>query len=668
MKIVSIICGLMLCSLSLMCFAQKKQEEKKKAEIYKEYRDRSASQADVSDLLEEADDLKQDNPKGALDKVEEALGVSIAQRDALNEGRSYLLLGEINESIQEWKLALDNYNSAYEKLEPGPKGGGDYAGYRKAILGLANTNRILGNLDKALQLYGDGLSISSNSTEQKKFRLGISEVFYQQGNFQEALNILGESSKGAGKNSTGDSRKLKAKDDDADEVDLSIQNQKAKIYARLNDLDRAKSALQSTTNTLRSSPSSIPQQEQGLKDAKEEVAGALHEQQRYDEEIDLRNESIELNMQANNFSAITEDKVGISKALEAKGETSEAIRELEEAALFADTINDPKEQAKAFLALADLYEKNGRTSQVISTYKRYSTAINKAEEQNKARMTEKTELIEKQKDIESLTKDLKIGVAEYAVEEATLFRQELTIYGLLLIILIIVITSYFIYKNAQASKVANQLLALKSLRSQMNPHFIFNALNSVNHFVAQNDERTVNKFLSEFSRLMRLVMENSQEDFIPLYKEHEIISLYLKLEHYRFRDKFDYEMKIDDDINLETFEIPPMLLQPYIENAVWHGLRYKESKGHLSLNIRKNSHGLEVEITDDGIGRKRSAELKTDNQKKHHSTGIKNIEERLRIINKVYKSHYAVRIKDLEASGGTQVVISIPEHKQNGRS
>jgi sensor histidine kinase YesM len=116
-------------------------------------------------------------------------------------------------------------------------------------------------------------------------------------------------------------------------------------------------------------------------------------------------------------------------------------------------------------------------------------------------------------------------------------------------------------------------------------------------------------------------------------------------------------------------EIPPMLLQPYIENAVWHGLRYKESKGHLALNIRKNSHGLEVEIKDDGIGRKRSAELKTENQKKHHSTGIKNIEERLRIINKVYRANYAVKIRDLDpVSGyGTQVLISIPEHK-NGKS
>jgi LytS/YehU family sensor histidine kinase len=363
---------------------------------------------------------------------------------------------------------------------------------------------------------------------------------------------------------------------------------------------------------------------------------------------------------------VARDKVGISRAFEAKGETSEAIRELEEAALLADTTNNPRDQAKAFLALADIYERNGRTTEALSAYKKYSNAVKKSEDVTQSKLTEKAELIRKQKDIEELTKDVAIGQSEETLAAATVFRQQLIIYGLLSIVLITLISSYFTYKNAKASKIANQLLALKSLRSQMNPHFIFNALNSVNQFIAQNDERTANKFLSEFSRLMRLVMENSQEDFIPLTKEQEIISLYLKLEHYRFRDKFDYEIIIDESINPETMEIPPMLLQPYIENAVWHGLRYKDRKGKLTLHMRKTESGLEVEIIDDGIGRKRSAELKTENQKRQTSTGLKNIQERLLIINKVYKAHYRVDVADVnpENGQGTRVLIQVPEHKQ----
>jgi LytS/YehU family sensor histidine kinase len=333
---------------------------------------------------------------------------------------------------------------------------------------------------------------------------------------------------------------------------------------------------------------------------------------------------------------------------------------VEEAAMIADTLNNPKEQANAFLTLADLYEKNGRNNQALTAYKKYSNAIARIEKQNEHQLLEKSVLIKKQRDIEELTKDVSIGQREDTIQRATVFRQELIIYGLLLIILIVIVTSYFIYKNAQASKVANQLLALKSLRSQMNPHFIFNALNSVNHFISEKDERTANKFLAEFSQLMRLVLENSQEDFIPLDTEKEILSLYLKLEHYRFRDKFDYEIQFDHDINADAIEVPPMLIQPYIENAVWHGLRYKETKGKLLLRFHKESKNLVVEITDNGIGRKKSAALKTENQKKHNSTGLKNIQHRLTLINKVYHANYRVSLQDLEQDNGTSVRIYLP--------
>ena len=164
--------------------------------------------------------------------------------------------------------------------------------------------------------------------------------------------------------------------------------------------------------------------------------------------------------------------------------------------------------------------------------------------------------------------------------------------------------------------MANNLLALKSMRSQMNPHFIFNALNSVNSFIAVNDERNANRYLSEFSVLMRSVLENSDEDFIPFSKEIELIELYVKLEHNRFKEKFDYSITIDEAIDLDEYTIPPMLLQPYIENAIWHGLRYKDGKGTLEIVIGvRDDTSLVVTIRDNGVGRKRSQELKNQLKK-----------------------------------------------------
>ena len=625
------------------------QEPEQKKESYKSLKSRS-SRTGIEQLLREANELKTSNPSQALNNVQDALGMSIAQSDGFNEAKCYLLLGEINENIQEWGLALDNYERAYQKLS------NSYAStveYQHTLRGLGNTYLKLGNYAQALRYFQETVKMPLSDTEKTERQLDISEVYYQMGNYTEALKIIEE---------TGSTSKIRN-----ETLEGKIQNQKAKIYARSNNVDKANDLFQSSQRNLRAAnaaPKQDREEELAVQssNAKEEISGALREQKRYDEDIALREQSIDYNTESNNLGEVSKDKIELSKSLIAKGETNKAIIELEEAAALADTINNPKEQANAYLNLAELYEKNGSPLQALNTFKKYSEAVARTEKQNKLALQEKANLIKQQKEIEELSNRVVLGQQE---EQTTLQRQQLIIYGLLVIIVIIVVTSYFIFKNAQESKRANQLLALKSLRSQMNPHFIFNALNSVNHFISQNDERTANKFLSEFSRLMRLVMENSQEDFIPLYKEEEIISLYVKLEHYRFRDKFDYQIRVDDDLNKETIELPPMLIQPYIENAVWHGLRYKESKGNLDVHIGKDAQGLKVEITDDGIGRKKSMELKTENQKKHNSTGLKNIQERLHILNTIYKTSYRVAIEDLPADGGTRVTISLP--LQNGK-
>ncbi len=570
-------------------FAQKKKES------YRNLKSRSSS-SEIEQLLNEAETLKTKNPDAALDQIQEALAMSVAQEDHFNEGRAYILLAEINEGILEWKLANENYLRAKEKLSTNTS----LPGYLTALNGLGNTNLKLQNYDEALRYYQEALTLRITSTQRTQLQIAISEVYYQMGQYSEAAKVLNNTTT-------------------AKVVNPELENQKTKVQARLNELSNAPAIYDNSLNSIRSGKTITPQEQQSVQETKEEVADVLQSQKRYDDEIDLRKRSIEYNLQSKNLTEVSKDKIAISKSLDAKGELTGAIREAEEAARLSDSINNPIEKANAFLSLATLYDKNGQSAKAIGAYKNYSNAVKEGEKLNQARLLEKSELIRKQKDIEEITKDVSIGQREETIEQATVFRQQLIIYGLLTITLIVSLTSFFIYKNARASKLANRLLALKSLRAQMNPHFIFNALNSVNQFISQQDERTANRFLSEFALLMRLVLENSQEDFIPLLKEQEILSLYLKLEHYRFRDKFDYEIKMDESINADSIEIPPMLIQPYIENAVWHGLRYKTEKGKLLLHFYKQNGSLVAEVTDDGIGRQKSAELKTANQKKHNS-------------------------------------------------
>ncbi len=633
-----------LLGLTIGSFAQK-TEKATQSDRYKSFKLRSSAKKEAADLLTEAHQLKNNRPAEALNKVEEALGLSIAQQDEFSEGKCYLLLGEINEHIEQWTLALDNYAHAYSKFNSSKRMSDDY---RQALRGLSRMHLQSGNFDTALQFSQELQRQQLSRVEKQEVQLLLSEVYYQMAKYEDALAAI-------------DAMDVNKKVLDAS-MSTRIQNQKAKIYARTNELDKTKDLYQNSINTLRSNKSAGAnvQDQKSLQSAKEEIADVYREQKRYDDEIALRNQSIEYNIESNNLSEVARDKAAISKTLEAKGDAPAALKEMEEAASIASQLTNPKEQASAFLALAQQYEKNGRNREALAAYQKYSHAVGRAEKENEAQLTETAQLIRKQKDIEELTKDVSIGQQEETIEKATVFRQQLIIYGLLAIILIIGMATYFIYKNAQASKVANQLLALKSLRAQMNPHFIFNALNSINHFIAQQDERTANKFLSEFSQLMRLVLENSQEDFITLQKEQEILSLYLKLEHYRFRDKFEYKIEMDDHLNTEAIQVPPMLIQPYIENAVWHGLRYRHEKGKLTLRIYQQNDQLVVEVNDNGIGRQKSIELKTANQKKHNSTGLKNIEERLAIINKVYKTNYKVSIADAPQGSGTHVQLSLP--------
>jgi tetratricopeptide (TPR) repeat protein len=637
MKRLCLLLGLSAASV-MMCLAQ----DKRKAESFRDLKSRSSVSL-IELRLREAEENKITFPAQALTQVQEALGMSIAQEDKFNEARCYQLMGEINEGIGEWKLALANYQEAYPLLttefserEP----------YRQVLEGLGRTHLRLKNFDDALTYFNEALPLAKNSEDQARLQIELAEVYLEMGNTTEALNLLPKKS--------SQKRGLSAG------LEARIQSTNARIYARRNETEKASDYYQSSQNTLRAAGQAPARAEEAEQSAKEEISNVLREQKKYEEDIQLRNRSIEYNLESANLKEVSRDKIQLSKTLEAKGETAQAIQQLMEAAVIADTINDPRKQADAFLTLATLYEKNNQTQKALQAYRQYSKAITQAEKQSEQKLLERADIIKIQKDIEEFTKKVALEQREESLAQAMLQRQRLIIYGLSFLILILLITAYLIYKNVLASKRANQLLALKSLRSQMNPHFIFNALNSVNHFISQSDERSANAFLSEFSKLMRLVLENSQEDFITVAKEEELLSLYLKLEHYRFRDKFDYTLIVDENLAKDSVTLPPMLIQPYIENAVWHGLRYKDEKGQLEVKLMQESNHLRVSISDTGIGRQRSRELKTENQRKQQSTGMKNIQQRLSILNELYKTRFEVEVSDGERGEGTCVQLFIP--------
>lgn len=206
---------------------------------------------------------------------------------------------------------------------------------------------------------------------------------------------------------------------------------------------------------------------------------------------------------------------------------------------------------------------------------------------------------------------------------------------------------------------------LKALRAQMNPHFVFNSLNSIQHFILNSKGEEAVKYLNKFAKLIRLILNNSEKQFVTINEDLEAIKLYLELEQMRFDNKFDYKIVIHPSIDPDYDEIPPMLMQPYLENAILHGINPKETTGHLQIEIENTGQLIKCSIKDDGIGREKSAEIQNLNARgKHQSLGMKITKDRLRILNNMYQSELSVNIIDLyhedQSAAGTLVEIFVP--------
>lgn len=260
---------------------------------------------------------------------------------------------------------------------------------------------------------------------------------------------------------------------------------------------------------------------------------------------------------------------------------------------------------------------------------------------------------------ESRIKELE---TEKALKDDLIRRKNIFNYSLIGSIIILVAFMLVILYILRKLRIKNKKIALQSLRREMNPHFIFNSLNSINQFIASNNELEANQYLTKFSTLMRRVMENSKEDFVLFSKEMELLQNYLDLEKSRFPDKFDFHIAIDDALLAdEHLYIPGMLIQPHLENAIWHGLRYMEAKGHLQLSFTKEATGVQIIIEDNGIGIAESKKSKTENQKKHSGRGITNTLERIKILNELYHQDITCQVEDKQApQHGVKVKISVP--------
>jgi ligand-binding sensor domain-containing protein len=219
-------------------------------------------------------------------------------------------------------------------------------------------------------------------------------------------------------------------------------------------------------------------------------------------------------------------------------------------------------------------------------------------------------------------------------------------------------------KNLLETERQTAEMEMQALRAQMNPHFMFNSLNSINNFILKNDPDNASEYLTRFSRLMRLILDNSREEWVTLENEIKALELYIEMEAIRFDNVFEHHIRIAPDVNPLSVMVPPMLLQPYVENAIWHGLLHRKEPGSkLNIDIWRSGDELFIKIEDNGVGRAAAEQLKGKFSGHKKSHGMKITAKRLDMVNKVYQLGAKVLVEDLkEAMGkaaGTSVVLQL---------
>ncbi|HEY8400572.1 MAG TPA: tetratricopeptide repeat protein [Cytophagaceae bacterium] len=611
----------------------------------------SSSKLDIYALINKAERVADKDPKAALEYIEQALSISIQEKDRAGEAAAYKALGNINLKKSLYAQSIDAFQKAlhvYQELK-------NRAELIESYKGLGMGYEGYGNYDKAIEHYKQGLAIAQQDKKIDEvvfIKNKIGDVYLKQNKPEEALQEY--------------QQVLKLEEERGNSAGvIAANNNIGNVYLKEEKTSQAREYYEKSQKIAAKN-----EIEEEVVESYDNIGKTLRKEKKYEDELAVRKKTIEANTRSNNQEALSENYLNVGTIYLEKNEVDQALPYLEKSIELSKKLGKLEEQGQAHQALSKAFKEQGDFKKALEHYQTYvmvkDSILRQKEKELTAIVNYNEELSLKQKRIELLESNRKINEQTIALLKNEQKFFQLIIVALTIILVLAVVSGWMIYTNARKRRIANQILALKSLRSQMNPHFIFNALNSVNNYISKNDERSANKYLSDFSRLMRTVMENSQYEFISLSTELDILRLYLSLEHARFKEKFEYELIVSEDLYPDQIEIPPMLIQPYIENAVWHGLRYRTSGGgYLKVEITSEGNVLKVVVEDNGIGRKKSQELKTANQKDKVSTGLKNTETRLSIINELYKTRMRVEIEDLDPVNetGTKVTLFITPAK-----
>lgn len=589
-------------------------------------------------IINQANQKVIENPSEAYNLATEALEISLSTKDKKSEARSYNTLGTLYYNTGDYNKAITYFTKAqniYKTVD-------DNKNEEYTLRHLAESYEKLNQKGKASGYYEQVEQKTNSSSRKTDYRVKNSRIKGKDGKAEEAISDL--------ESELLNNRQL----DPQQKIDIYLELGNLYLAEKKQDkgVDNINKALEISGKVANDTILS-----NSLNSAWQIYEGNNLSELNYT----TQKLALDSAVFSNNVTVQNSANYNIGLSLLDKN-AEKAVPYFEQSFKLTKDQKNKTDHIKAVERLSEAYERSGEYKKALAKYKEYVGLVDSLKESEIEGKLQNELLSNKYEVQESRIKELLLKQIE---KEKAIQSQRYTILGLIIGISAFLILTYFLVKNIRQKQRANTIIKLASLRSQMNPHFIFNSLNSVNGFISNNEERKANRYISDFSKLMRTVLNNSNNPTITLADEIKSLEIYMSLEHSRFADKFDYEIIIDQNLNTEDIEVPPMLIQPYVENAVWHGLRYKDTKGFLSLSIAQKDGKLRVTVNDNGIGRAKSQKLKTAHQQDYKSTGIANTKERIRLLNKLHNEHFSVAITDIKKGDtiqGTKVELEMPVH------
>ncbi len=643
----------------------------------------------------------------------------------LNNGFAYSSMNNYDKSIVYFKNALMNFevtgnlkgiSLCYNNMAISYKDKGDYSSsieYNQklyiiarqlndkilmagCVFNIASVYEHLGNYTNALKYIQLSLKIS----ESQKFGKGIAKCYnsmgtihYKQKNYQTAVTYFLMS------------LKIKQKINDKPGL-ANCFNNIGLVYMSTGKnsdaVDNFNKALDLYSET---------QNKQGESFCLNNLAMVNKSFGNYAKSLGYLQKSLFISKSINDVPNIALMMVNIADVLNLEGKYNEAVSYSRKGLEISRNIHSLDVMNQAYSSLSLSYEKLNNPSKSLEYFKLFSqtndSLFNKEKNKQLVEMEAGYQLENKQKEIENLNRDK-------TLKDIEIKRQTAQKLAYLLGLLLMLIVAIGIFKRYYDKRKANQVLTLQkveiseknaelqsqneeilsqksrleenlvyteklqevlksdlskykqvALKKLINPHFIFNSLNSIQSFILQNDKLQASIYLSKFSDLMRKTLDYSQKDYISLNEELEALMLYMELEQKRFEGKFKFEINTDPKIDKNECRIPPMILQPFVENSIWHGFMYKENEGKLAIRLLLNDSGNMVicTIEDNGIGRERAGEL-NKNKPRRESHGIEITNQRLSIFNSLQHAGIEIAYYDLKdqegKSAGTRVVFNFP--------